>query len=145
MPKLQCSLQIHHVYVIRTNGLARLTRIQKIIERDFKILPVGVLALAAEVTMPKLVIASVKPPYTILFIISKLLPRLTVWPNLSPPSPGGIGMTNEGGPSSLVSGSPGVVDGPAPIVVSVPRGTAVSKFQSIVIVFFFFFFQKIKL
>lgn len=65
-------------------------------------LPVGVLALAAEATMPKLVMASVKPPYTMLFIISTLLPPL--WPNVSSPLTGGIVRTMESPPSTSMNG-----------------------------------------
>lgn len=52
----------------------------------------GVLALAAEVTMPKLVIASVKPPYTMLFTISKLLPPLPFPVAVSSPLDGMVTM-----------------------------------------------------
>lgn len=74
----------------------------KIVIRGFKMLPVGVLALAAEVTMPKLVMASVKPPYTMLFIISTLLPPL--WPNVSSPLAGGIVKAIDSPPSISMNG-----------------------------------------
>lgn len=58
-------------------------------------------ALAAEVTMPKLVIDSVKPPYTILFMISTVFELLCLDSSLCPYEPIlSIVLSTEDGPAS---------------------------------------------